>query len=82
MTVGELLERLQDLDPEMEVRLMTQMNWPFENSIVGICTRSEMHAEQDGDEDAEPDSDAEEILYIVEGQQICYGDSAAWDAAW
>lgn len=36
MTVQELIERLEDFDPEAEVRLMTQQQWPFENAVHGM----------------------------------------------
>ena len=39
MTLNELIDRLEDYRQELggdtEVRLMTQSNWPFENSIYG-----------------------------------------------
>ncbi|MEZ6097154.1 MAG: hypothetical protein R3C03_23515 [Pirellulaceae bacterium] len=42
MTLNELIERLKDyrddLGGETEVRLMTQQNWPFENSIYGLVS--------------------------------------------
>ena len=38
MTIDELIARLEDYRDEIggdaEVRLMTQQNWPFENSIA------------------------------------------------
>lgn len=36
MTVGELIEMLQDFDEEAEVRLAEQPSWPFEYSIGGV----------------------------------------------
>lgn len=35
MTVADLLEALEGLDPGTEVRLMNQNSWPFEYSIAG-----------------------------------------------
>lgn len=33
MTVSELIEMLQNKDPDAEVRFMSQYNWPFEYSV-------------------------------------------------
>ena len=80
MTLNELIDRLEDyrqaFGGETEVRLMTQLNWPFENSIYGLCSADEIQDASD-DED-EPD---DEIIYIVEGNQLGYGTKTAWDAA-
>ena len=42
MKVSELIELLEDQDPDAEVLLMTQENWPFENAIEGVAVREEM----------------------------------------
>lgn len=80
MTLNELIERLEDYRNEfggdIEVRLMTQSHWPFENLIYGLCSANEIRDASD-DED-EPD---DEIIYIVEGNQLGYGTQTAWDAA-
>ena len=81
MTLNDLIERLEnyreDLGGETEVRLMTQQNWPFENKIYGLCSSDEIQ-EADEDPDEEPE---DEIIYIVEGNQLGYGNSTAWEAA-
>jgi len=41
MTVAELIDRLENCDPEATVRIMMQESWPFENSILGIAQRSD-----------------------------------------
>ena len=52
MKVIELIERLQDIDPDSEVRLMTQETWPFENEVRGVCSAKELHQlEVDADEE-------------------------------
>ena len=42
MTIDELIQRLEDYRDEIggdaEVRLMTQQNWPFENTIFGLAS--------------------------------------------
>lgn len=85
MTLDDLIERLTEtreaLGGDVEVRLMTQPNWPFENGIAGITTSEEMNQDE-GDEDEEgneADADAELVVYICEGEQIGYGSKSAWD---
>lgn len=34
MTVEELIEQLEDMDPDLEVRVAHQPNWPFELEIA------------------------------------------------
>ena len=84
MTINELIERLeeyrQEIGGDAEVRLMTQSNWPFEYGITGLASRTEIYdAMREDDEDAEPEDDR--ALFIVEGQQLCYGVKEAWEAA-
>lgn len=85
MTVNELIERLEDYRDELgdvEVRLMTQSNWPFENGIVGLASGAEINeAENDDDPDDDGDVDDDDVVYIVEGQQLCYGTKRAWQVA-
>jgi hypothetical protein len=54
MTIDELIARLEDYRDEIggdaEVRLMTQQNWPFENTICGLASGAEIN---DFDEDDE-----------------------------
>lgn len=80
MTIDELIGLLEelrdDISGDAEVRLMTQENWPFENSIRGVTTSSELVTD---DEDDEYEDDGEEFAYIVEGRQICYGSKNAWN---
>ena len=87
MTVAELIERLQECDPDAEVRIMSQENWPFENAVAGIAVREEF---VDDDEDCEDDEREEpryekgtapSDVFIVEGQQLRYGSKAAWRVA-
>jgi len=84
MTIDELIGRLEEyrdeLGGEAEVRLMTQQNWPFENGIVGLASGAEIN--DDGD-DLEDDGDVEDdaVVYLCEGEQLCYGTKRAWEAA-
>jgi hypothetical protein len=87
MTIDELIARLEDYRDEIggdaEVRLMTQQNWPFENSIYGLASGAEINDYDEDDEDGGDDDDASEdaVLFIVEGQQLGYGTKRAWDVA-
>ena len=90
MTIDELIARLEDyrdeIGGEAEVRLMTQQNWPFENSVYGLVSGAEINDyqdDEDGDKDGDEDDDAAEdsVLFIVEGQQLGYGTKRAWDVA-
>ena len=87
MTINELIERLEEYRDEIggdtEVRLMTQENWPFENSIRGLCSGKEISEWGDSDDDedsSEGDADAS-VVYIVEQDQLGYGTKRAWDVA-
>jgi hypothetical protein len=87
MTINELIERLEEYRDETggdtEVRLMTQENWPFENSIRGLCSGKEISESGDSDDDddnSESDADAS-VVYIVEQDQLGYGTKRAWDVA-
>jgi hypothetical protein len=87
MTIDELIARLEDYRDEIggdaEVRLMTQQNWPFENSIYGLASGAEINDYDEDDEDGGDDDDASEdaVLFIVEGQQLGYGTKRAWEVA-
>ena len=80
MNLDTLIEILNDYREdhggEVEVRLMTQQNWPFENRICGITSGQEMN---DAGDDDDQDVADENIVYIVEGGQICYGSKRAWE---
>jgi hypothetical protein len=86
MTIDDLIERLEDYRDEIggdaEVRLMTQSNWPFENDIFGLASGQEINDAADEDEpNDDGDVDADQVVYICEGQQLCYGTKRAWEAA-
>jgi hypothetical protein len=87
MTIDELIGRLEEyretLGGETEVRLMTQQNWPFENEITGLASGEEINDACEGeDENDDQDVDEDAVVFIVEGQQRCYGSSRAWQVAY
>ncbi len=80
-TLGELIAALQDLEDdfgESEVRLMTQQSYPFENGIYGVAVSGDIPVDSDDDP---PESFDPEVVYIIEGQQIKYGNKDAWEVA-
>ena len=83
MTIDELIERLEDYRDELggdtEVRLMTQQNWPFENTVAGLASGQEINDRDDGDDE---DVDDERVVFIIEGQQLGYGSKRAWEVAY
>ncbi len=92
MTTRELIERLTEMvefEPSIAdapVRLQTQSNYPLEYAIYGLTTKSSIEELKCEDEDAStiptPKQDSyEDVVYIVEGSQIGYGDRDAWEAA-
>ncbi len=87
MKVRDLIEILEDQDPDAEVLIMSQQSWPFENAIAGVAVREEIveDDEDTGDEGREEPryekGTAANDVFIVEGQQLRYGSKAAWDAA-
>jgi len=86
MKVSELIELLQDQDPEAEVMIMSQENWPFENAVAGVAVREEFVDDEDCDEDEREEpryekGTAPSDVFIVEGQQLRYGSKAAWRVA-
>lgn len=86
MTIDELIHRLREyrdtIGGDAEVRLMTQSNWPFENDIFGLASDEEIHdAADEDDSDEEDEVGADPVVYICEGQQLCYGTRKAWVVA-
>lgn len=83
MTIDELISRLEDYRDELggdaEVRLMTQPNWPFENSVCGLVSGAELN---DGDgEEVDADVADDVVVFIVDGGQLGYGSKRAWELA-
>jgi len=86
MTIDELIARLEEyrdtLGGETDVRLMTQQNWPFENGITGLASGEEINDACEGDEHDDNDVDEDAVVFIVEGEQRCYGSGRAWQVAY
>jgi len=63
MTVRELIEELQFMNQDAEVRFASQPNWPFEYDIDSIIS-VEIENRRTGED--------EEVVYLEEGSQIGY----------
>ena len=74
MQVRDLIEQLENMNPEAEVRFANQPSWPFENSIdsVEAVKQAELTLTEKGEEFYEPVADAPEIVYLAEGRQLGY----------
>lgn len=75
MTVQELIDELEMMDPNAEVRLAMQPSWPFEYSIDQIA---EVSVVNKFDEEVE-----KKVLYLSEGSQLGYlpghvGEELGW----
>jgi len=90
MKVRGLIELLEEQDPDAEVLVMMQRNWPFECALAGVTTREEMlradAEERDADDDAanEPrleSGTAKSDVFLVEGDQLRHGSKTAWSVA-
>jgi len=60
MTVQDLIQELEQFDPDAEVRLAIQPEWPFEHAVGGVASAAPCRVEWavrypigDGDEDME-----------------------------
>lgn len=61
MNVRHLIEYLEEQDPDAEVYIMSQQNWPFEQAIRGVTTREECLRAEGEDEEGEAESDPDEL---------------------
>jgi hypothetical protein len=75
MKVKELIEVLKELEPDAEVLIASQPNWPFELELSGVVTRAECDApDEDGKEERCWEGElAPTDVFLVEGQQLRYG---------
>ena len=70
MTVQELIDQLQDFDPDLPVFLAQQPSWPFEYSI-GRIVEVDLN-DDDEDDNVDYDTDRNLAVYIGEGKQLRY----------
>lgn len=67
MTVRDLIDELEYMDPNAEVRFASQPNWPFEYDIRSI-TR-----------EVSTNTNIDPVVYLEEGRQIGYLPEEAKD---
>ena len=71
MKVKDLIWILEQMDSEAQVFIMSQKSWPFEYSIHSVLQRSDFE-----------DNHAQDVssldVFIVEGEQLRYGNKDAW----
>jgi len=63
MTVAQLIEELQQMNPDAQVRFASQPSWPFEYSIASVVS-VEVENRRTYVE--------EEVVYLEEGSQLGY----------
>lgn len=76
MKVNELIKILKDCDPNAEVLMVSQPNYPFEYAVDGLVVREEMVDEED--EGTWGDGCRGNDVLLLEGKQLRYGDREAW----
>ena len=69
MTVGELIEMLQELPEDALVRFASQPAWPFEYEIKDRAVEGKTE-------------DGEAVVYLVEGEQMGYLPAEVAGEAW
>lgn len=82
ITVAELMERLEDYDPDAEVRIVTQPAWPLQFAVAGAVGVEDMAAGADEDDLDGVESD-EKVVWLVAGDHpdgTPYGPKAAFGA--
>jgi hypothetical protein len=73
--VQKLIDLLSEYSLEAEVRLCTQPRDPLESAVAGVVGESEIR-----DHEGRDLGDAPEVVYLLEGAQLGYGRSVAWEA--
>jgi len=73
MKVRALIAVLQEMDPNADVFIMSQPQWPFEYAVAGVAVRGDF---AEDDEATLPSHD----VFILEGSQERYGSKEAWAA--
>lgn len=80
MTVQDLIDQLEDCDPNAEVRLAIQPSWPFEHSVRDVVEVDLTDKDADEDEEvSDYENTGERVVYIGEGRQIGYLPGVARD---
>jgi hypothetical protein len=78
MTVQMLIELLAECEPDTEVRLAYQPNWPLQAAVAGIATTDDLGTQPD---DVPPIG---EVVWLVAGDEPAdspYAPTRLWDLA-
>jgi hypothetical protein len=75
MKVRELLQCLQKCDPDADVIIASQPNWPIECEVQGATTRKDVVAWSNAPRDVVRPND----VILVQGEWLQYGQRDAWD---
>lgn len=73
MKVKDLLEKLQNADPDAEVVIASQKNYPVLFTVHNVV------GSDDVDTNEHEEGEAPKRVYIAEGSSIGYGRRAIWD---
>jgi hypothetical protein len=84
MKVKELIAVLKELEPNAQVLIASQPNWPFEIELSGVVTRAECD-EPDEEGNVEAKASTSDLpptdVFLVEGQQLRYGSKTPFRLA-
>lgn len=91
MNVRELIERLGDFDPDADVLLAIQPDWPLQFELAGLTSSEDLPASEEPCEaheawacqECEPE-EWEVVVYLVQGDHPgdeAYAPREAWAAA-
>jgi hypothetical protein len=72
MKVQDLLNVLEDLNPEMEIRVVIQPSAPIEYEVKGMVLQSEV-------ETAYTAPNENDVLFLLAGKQIGYTNKKVFD---
>lgn len=94
MKVRELIEELEAMEPEAEVRLAHQPSWPLAFTLAGVVDGSDLGGDDEDEEDGdvgpsfgydtrEDEATGPAVVWLVEGthpwDESPYAPRAVWD---
>jgi hypothetical protein len=77
MKVKSLIQMLENMDPEANVYVCHQPNWPLELTVANVVSREDT-LEDPEDEFEERDGSKKNDAIIVAGSHARYGSRNAW----
>lgn len=82
MRVRELLDALEDVDPNAEVRLAFQPNYPLEYSLDNVVTSEDVRQyDADPKDNGDENDEAEDVVWLTVGSQLGYLQANVFEAA-